>query len=98
MAQDVRLTIRELDESIQRQFGGTLVPDWKLRRVVDALEDAETLDVQRVGRYRTVSTDHVGIIADALRRLDWLAAPAPIGANSLAVCEAAGTLPTSAAG
>lgn len=91
MTHDIRLTIRELGESIQRQFGGTLIPDWKLRRVVDALDEGETLSVQRVGRYRTVSADHVAIIADELRRLDWLrdAAPIDVG-NSLTTSEAAG--------
>ncbi len=98
MAHEIRLTIRELGESIQRQFGGRLIPDWKLRRVVDALEDADALNVQRVGRYRTVSANHVGTVADALRRLDWLRDAAPIDVSSLAALEAAGTLPTPVAG
>lgn len=32
MAQDIRLTIREVGESIQWQFGGGLIPHWRLRR------------------------------------------------------------------
>ena len=87
MANEIRLTIRELGESIQRQFGGRLIPDWKLRRVVDDLEQADTLNVQRVGRYRTVSAADVETIADELRRLDWLTTAAPIDADSLAVRE-----------
>ena len=93
MANDIRLTIRELGESIQRQFGGRLIPDWKLRRVVDDLERSDALDVQRVGRYRTVSADRVGTIADELRRLDWLRDAAPIDAISLNAHETAGTSP-----
>ena len=70
--QILRLTIRETAESIQRQFGGKQVPDWKLRRVVDAMEAADTLSVQRIGTYRTIADTDVRIIADELRRLGWL--------------------------
>ena len=72
MPQDVRLTTREVGESIHRQFGGRLVPDWKLRRVVDSLESQDTLEVQRIGNYRTITTDGVVVLADELRRLGWL--------------------------
>lgn len=68
----LRLTIRETAESIQRQFGGKLVPDWKLRRVVDAMETADTLSIQRVGPYRTIADTDVATVADELRRLGWL--------------------------
>ena len=68
----IRLSIRETAESIQRLYGGRLVPDWKLRRIVDSLESSDSLDVQRIGQYRTVSADDVGIIANELRRLGWL--------------------------
>ncbi len=70
--QNIRLSIRETAESIHRLYGGRLVPDWKLRRIVDSLESAESLDVQRIGQYRTVSVDDVCIIANELRRLGWL--------------------------
>lgn len=70
--QVVRLTIRETAESIQRQFGGKLVPDWKLRRVVDLMEAADTLVVQRVGMYRTIADADVQAVADELRRVGWL--------------------------
>ena len=70
--QNVRLTIRETAESIQRLYGGRLIPDWKLRRIVDSLESNDSLDVQRIGMYRTVSADDVGIVANELRRMDWL--------------------------
>ena len=66
---NIRLTIRETAESIQRQYGGRLIPEWKLRRIVDLLESQDLLDVQRIGMYRTVSANDVGIVADELRRL-----------------------------
>lgn len=69
---DVRLTTREAGESIHRQYGGTPVPQWKLRRVVDSLESQDTLEVQRIGNYRTITTDGVVVLADELRRLGWL--------------------------
>jgi hypothetical protein len=74
--QVLRLTIREASQSIFRQYGGRPVPDWKLRRVVDVLESQGSLDVQRIGTYRTVSADDLWVIADELRRLGWLKAPA----------------------
>ena len=70
--QNIRLTIRETAESIQRLYGGRLIPDWKLRRIVDSLESKDSLDVQRIGMYRTVLADDVGIVANELRRMDWL--------------------------
>lgn len=78
MPQDVRLTIREVGESIHRQHGGPLVPDWKLRRVVDGLESSGELDVQRVGMYRTVSSDDISKIAVALQRIGWVTSTAPL--------------------
>lgn len=68
----IHLSIRETAESIHRLYGGHRVPDWKLRRIVDSLESHDSLDVQRIGQYRTVSADDVGVIADELRRLGWL--------------------------
>ena len=70
--QSLRLTIREAASSINRQFGGRLVPDWKLRRVVDALESSGSLDVQRIGTYRTVAANDVAVIAAELTRLGWI--------------------------
>lgn len=70
--QNIRLTIRETSESIRRLYGGRPIPDWKLRRVVDSLESQDSLDVQRIGMYRTVSADDVGTVANELRRLGWL--------------------------
>jgi len=72
MVQVVRLTIREASESICRQFGGKQVPDWKLRRVVDAMESAGLLDVQRVGSYRTVADTDLALIAGQLEKIGWL--------------------------
>ena len=71
MEKQLRLTLTELGRSIQRQFGVS-IPIWKLRRIVDALESADSLEVQRIGLYRTVAADDVGIVADELRRLGWL--------------------------
>lgn len=68
----IRLSIRETAESIQRLYGGHIVPDWKLRRIVDALDSRDSLDVQRIGMYRTISADDVGIVADELHRVGWL--------------------------
>ena len=68
----LRLSIRETAESIHRLYGGRPVPDWKLRRIVDLLEAQDSLDVQRIGQYRTISADDVAIIVRELRRLKWL--------------------------
>lgn len=70
--QALRLTIREAAESLQRQYGGKILPDWKLRRLVDSMESAGSLDVQRVGNYRTVSSDDIGTIFAELQRMGWL--------------------------
>ncbi len=72
MATDIRLTMRDVAESIQRQYGGVIVPDWKIRRVVDDLEQDDMIVVQRVGRYRTVSDNDIKTIATELHRLSWL--------------------------
>ena len=71
--QSIRLTIKESAASIHRQFGGRLVPDWRLRRLVDVLENQGTLEVQRIGTYRTISADDLGILAGELQRLGLLA-------------------------
>lgn len=71
MAAELRLTITEVADSVERQFGRRF-PAWKLRRTVDLLEAQDSLDVQRIGLYRTVSADDVEIIANELRRLGWL--------------------------
>lgn len=71
MAADLRLTITEVADSVERQFGRRF-PAWKLRRIVDSLESLDSLGVQRIGLYRTVSADDVGIIVAELRRLRWL--------------------------
>jgi hypothetical protein len=68
----LRLTIRETAQAIQRQFGGALVPDWKLRRVVDAMESTDAISVQRVGTYRTIADSDVSIIASQLQQLGWI--------------------------
>lgn len=67
----IRLTVTETADSILRQFGAA-VPDWKIRRTFDAMERAESLDVQRMGRYRTIDADDVGKVAAELQRLGWL--------------------------
>lgn len=71
MATAVRLTITELVASIKRQFE-TTIPVWKMRRVVDSLEESGSLDVQRVANYRTIEGDDVGKVAAELQRLGWL--------------------------
>lgn len=67
-----RLTIRESAETIQRRFGGRLLPEWRVRRVVDSLEATNSLNVHRFGRYRTVSADDIEIIVTELHRLGCL--------------------------
>jgi hypothetical protein len=76
--QVIRLTIREAAAAVQRQHGGRVVPDWKLRRVVDCMEVADQIEVQRVGTYRTISSDDIGKIADELQRLGWLTQREPV--------------------
>jgi len=71
MAAELRLTITEVADSVERQFGRRF-PAWKLRRVVDSLESDDSLDVQRIGQYRTLAAKDVRIVADELRRLGWL--------------------------
>lgn len=71
MATILRLTIPETAASIERQFA-TIIPVWKLRRVVDSMESTGCLFVQRVGNYRTISGEDVGQIAAELQRLGWL--------------------------
>lgn len=68
---ELRLTLTEVAGSVERQFG-RLIPIWKLRRVVDSLESQDSLDVQRIGNYRTLATGDVAIVAAELRRLGWL--------------------------
>ena len=74
------------------------LPDWKLRRVVDSLEESDLLNVQRVARYRTISADHLEVIADELRRLAWLPSGATIGMNAAGSADPPGRIPTPAAG
>ena len=71
MAAELRLTLTEVAGSIERQFGRR-IPVWKLRRVVDLLESQDSLDIQRIGTYRTLAAGDVGIVANELRRLGWL--------------------------
>lgn len=72
MTQILRLTARDIGDSIHHQYGGTLVPDWKLRRVIDSLESQHLVEVQRIGNYRTITSEDVCVVADALVRLGWL--------------------------
>ena len=65
----MRLTITEVAKSIQRQFGGERVPDWKMRRIVDSLDSANAISIQRVGVYRTVAPEDVLAVANELRRI-----------------------------
>lgn len=68
----MRLTITDVAASIQRQYGGEIIPPWKMRRVIDDLDSCNAIDIQRVGVYRTIGVDDVQIVADELRRLGWL--------------------------
>lgn len=67
----LRLTTTEATAAILRQYGHK-VPDWRMRRVVDAMESAERLDVQRMGNYRTVSANDLALIVDELRSMGCL--------------------------
>lgn len=66
------LTTREISESIKRQYGGSVIPGWKLRRIIDDLDARNLLTVQRIGPYRAVAGSDIPIIAEELRRLCWL--------------------------
>jgi len=71
--QVVRLTTRETSLAIQRQYGGKLIPEWKMRRVVDDLEARDIISVQRAGAYRTIADSDLQVIANELRRIGRLA-------------------------
>lgn len=62
------LTTKQAADEIQRQYGGELVPDWKMRRTVDAMGQAGTIVVQRVQLYRMVDAGDISKIADELRQ------------------------------
>lgn len=70
----MRLTNTETAETIQRQYGGELVPVWKMRRIFDDLSARGLIDLQRVGIYRTIGYSDVWAVADELRRIGWLPA------------------------
>ena len=67
--QTIRLTVREAAQAIQRQFGGLLCPDWALRRIVDDMDAAGLITVQRAGLYRTIASDDLLPIVEELKRL-----------------------------
>lgn len=68
----IRLTTAEAAAAIQRQYGH-VVPDWRMRRVIDAMGQEERLDVQRMGNYRTVPGDQLGLIVAELERIGCVA-------------------------
>ncbi|WP_373653382.1 hypothetical protein [Schlesneria sp. DSM 10557] len=68
----MRLTITDVAATIHSRHGGELIPAWKMRRVVDALDARNAIDIQRVGVYRTLALEDVDTVANELRRLNWL--------------------------
>lgn len=68
MPSDLRLTVREVADSIARTTGKRH-PIWKLRRVIDGLDDRDLIDVQRIGLYRAIASSDISIIAEAVDRV-----------------------------
>jgi hypothetical protein len=64
-------TITHVAESIAQRYG-VEIPDWRLRRVLDALHSAGTITVTRVGRYRTIDSGDIAHVVAELRRLHCL--------------------------
>jgi hypothetical protein len=65
------LTMGDVSTRISKRFR-VVVPIWKLRRVVDDLENAGLLDVTRIGNYRTIDEAGIDAVVSELQRLDWL--------------------------
>lgn len=70
MPNSTLLTIPQAAEAVS-QACGVFVPDWKVRRVVDALGT----EVHRAGLYRLVPRSMIGDIIKELRRQGWLQTP-----------------------
>ena len=67
--QTIRLTVRETARSIQTQYGGTLCPDWALRRLIDEMDAAGIISIQRAGLYRTIAFEDLPLIVKQLKKL-----------------------------
>jgi hypothetical protein len=65
------LTMGDVSTRISKRFR-VVVPIWKLRRVVDDLENAGLLDVTRIGNYRTIDEAGIDAVVSELQRLEWL--------------------------
>ncbi len=63
----VRMTVSDVALEILRKFGRS-VPVWKIRRVIDALDQEEKIDVQRMGRTRTIAADDIAAVMAAINR------------------------------
>lgn len=64
----MRLTVNQAALEIQKQFGGDLQPDWRMRRVLDALDDANLISIERTVNYRTITSEEIPIVAAELKR------------------------------
>lgn len=64
MTTELRLTVPEVVDSIQRTTGKRY-SHWTVRRVIDGLDSAGEINVQRCGLYRTVASSDVARIAEA---------------------------------
>jgi hypothetical protein len=64
----MRLTANQAAQEIQKQFGGELMPEWRMRRVIDAL--AASLTIELIGRYRTIPSEELPIVATELQPME----------------------------
>ena len=64
----VRLTTAEVFELIRKRCEGRICSEGTLRRVMDKMENENRLEVQRLGRWRTVEFDSIPSIAEELRK------------------------------
>ncbi|MEI8022467.1 MAG: hypothetical protein WCH39_29930 [Schlesneria sp.] len=72
---DKLLTLQELAKRIEGDYSGVVIPQWKLRRVVDSLNNKGSIVIQRFGLCRAVSSECVTTVADELRRIGWMDTP-----------------------
>ena len=61
----VWLTVAEVCSALKRQRD-LAAHVYTVRRVIDDLESQDRIKVQRMGQYRTVSSEDIGLIGDAL--------------------------------
>ncbi len=68
-----RITTGEARREVARLNGEPPVPDWRMRRTLDALAIAGKITLERIGQYRTISDADVPTVADELKQLRCIA-------------------------